>query len=188
MKALRNGFQRAADLYDLQIIGGDTISNCKLDIAVTIVSETTVPLLRKGLKHGDLLAHTGVIGRARRELRYLLAGARVHQGSKFVSFSLRSGFVKDATASLHCGMDISDGLFSDLEKLGRLNGVGYRFFQPVSAQTGCSGEEYEMLVGFAPRQRKKILRLAQKNRTRLNIVGRAVRGKFRNRCKAHHFR
>lgn len=188
MKALSSGFQRAADQYDFQIIGGDTISNSKLDITVTIISQTDSPLLRYGLKKGDLLAHTGILGRSGKELRYLLSGGRVHKGSRFVNFSLRSSFVNDASSSLHCGMDISDGLFSDLGKLSRANSVGYRFFRPVSGEIGCSGEEYEMLVGFSPRHRKKMIRLAKKNRTRLNIIGRAIRGKFRNRCKSHHFR
>jgi len=188
MKALSSGLQRAADQYGFQIIGGDTISNRKLDITVTIISKTETPLLRYGLKKGDLLAHTGILGRSGKELRYLLSGAKVHQGSNFVNFSLRSGFISDATASLHCGMDISDGLFSDLGKLSRINKLDYHFFRPVSVQIGCSGEEYEMLVGFSPRNRKKILRLAKKNRTPLSIVGRAVRGKFHNRCKSHHFR
>ncbi len=187
MRALSRGFQCAADEYGLQIIGGDTISNKKLDITVTIISESDRPLWRKGLKSGDLMAHTGKLGRARRELRYLLSGAKVHKGAKFVDFSLRTGFIRDATQSLRCGMDISDGLFSDLEKLSRLNRLGFHLFHDVPKTVGCSGEEYEMLVGFSPRQRKRIIRLAQKNRTPLQIIGRAVRGKSQNRCKAHHF-
>jgi len=187
MKSLSRGFQRAADQYGLQIIGGDTISNRKLDITVTIVSETGSALYRKGLKQGDLVAHTGELGRAGKELRYLLSGGKVHKGSKFINITLRQGFVKDAASVLHCGMDISDGLFSDLEKLSRSNMVDFRFFKALSRTRGCSGEEYEMLVGFSPRKRKQVIRLAQKNRTPLQIVGKAVRGKSHNRCKAHHF-
>lgn len=187
MQELSRGFQRAAEEFDFQIIGGDTISNSKLDITVTIISQTDKPLLRRGLKKGDLLAHTGTLGRAGKELRYLISGARVHKGSRFVNFSLRRGFINDASSSLHGGMDISDGLFSDLEKLSRINRVGYHFFRSVSSQIGCSGEEYEMLVGFAPRHRKKMIRLAKKNHAQLTIIGKAMRGKFRNRCKSHHF-
>lgn len=187
MRALHKGFQRAADQFGLQIIGGDTISNTKLDITVTIISTSTTPLLRTGLRYGDLVAHTGMLGRSRKELRYLLSGGTLHRGSKFVDLTLRQAFVRDVTTSLHSGMDISDGLFSDLEKLGRSNMVDFRLFRPLSRSIGCSGEEYEMLIGLSPRSRKRVIRLAKKNRTPLKFIGKAVRGKYRNRCKAHHF-
>ena len=188
MVDLHRGFQRGAEEHGVEIIGGDTISNVKLDISVTIVSETTRPLLRKGLKKGHLLAYTGKLGGSGKELRYLLSGGKIHKQSKFVSFSLRRKFVAAASGCLSCGMDISDGLFSDLGKLSAVNGLGYRFFRPISKLTGCSGEEYEMLVGFDPRDRKRIKRLARQTRTPLTIFAKAERRRFVNRCKAHHFK
>ena len=187
MEALHRGFDKAAKRYGIEIIGGDTIANVKLDISVTLISETRRPLLRSGLKTGHLLAYTGVLGRSGRELRYLMSGGRIHGRSKFVNIELRQGFVADAASVLSCGMDISDGLFSDLEKLAEANRCGFCFFKPLSKRLVCSGEEYEMLVGFAPRMRKKMLRLAQKQRMPLTVVGKARRGRFKNRCKAHHF-
>ncbi len=187
MDALHRGFAKAAKEHHLEIIGGDTIANVKLDITVTIVSETNKPLLRSGLKRGDLLAHTGKLGRSLRELRYLMNGGRIHSGSKFVNIDLRNDFIAQAVPAISCGMDISDGLFSDLEKLSEVNRLGYTFTKPLCKRIGCSGEEYEMLIGFDPRQRKKLLRIAQKHRLKLNIVAKAERGRFKNRCKAHHF-
>ncbi len=187
LKELHAGFQEAAHEYDIEIIGGDTVSNSKLDISITIISETGSPLHRKGLKNGDLLAYTGVIGKSFRDLRYLLSGGKVHSKSKFVRFSLRREFIADAARSLTCGMDISDGLGSDLERLHSLNRVGFHFNKPIDKKLFCSGEEYEMLVGFNPRQRKKLIRLAAKNRTPLHIFAKAIRGRYKNRCKAHHF-
>ena len=187
MRELHSGFARAARDYGVEIIGGDTIANPKLDITITIVSETTRPLTRKGLKHGHLVAYTGMLGRSLRELRYLMNGGMIHSHSKFVNIDLRQGFVAEATPSLSSGMDISDGLFSDLGKLAEANRCGFRFFRRVPKAVGCSGEKYEMLVGFSPRQRKRVIRLAQKHRVGLNIVATARRGRFKNRCKAHHF-
>jgi thiamine-monophosphate kinase len=187
MQELHRGFDRAAREHGIEIIGGDTVANIKLDISVTIVSECYKPLLRSGLKRGHLLAYTGKLGRSRRELRYLMNGGRVHRQSKFVTTDLRYAFVRQGTAALSCGMDISDGLFSDLEKLAEANRLGYRFNKAISKCIGCSGEEYEMLVGFDPRQRKRLKRIAQKQRVPLTIVAKAARGRFKNRCKAHHF-
>lgn len=187
MRELANGFKKAADKYGIEIIGGDTIANVKLDISVTIISETGRPLCRKGLKKGHLLAYTGRLGRSARDLRYLLRGGRVHSASKFVTFGLRSDFVRSATSSLSCGMDISDGIFSDLERLSSVNNVGFDYIKAIPRQLGCSGEEYEMLVGFDHRKRKKVQRLAEKSRTPLTIFAKAARKSYRNSCKAHHF-
>jgi len=187
MKRFAAGFQRAADLYHVEIIGGDTIANSKLDIAITIISHTEKPLLRRGLRQGHLLAHTGTLGKSAKELRYLLSGGKIHSASKFVTFNLRHSFVKRATASLSCGMDISDGIYSDLERLSTLNGVGFHFFKSWNKALGCSGEEYEMLVGFNPRKRKKMIRLAKQERLNFTIVAKAVRKAYRNSCRSHHF-
>ncbi|MGB6018263.1 MAG: thiamine-phosphate kinase, partial [Sulfurimonadaceae bacterium] len=130
LKELHAGFQEAATEYNLEIIGGDTVSNSKLDISITIVSNTDTPLHRKGLKNGDLLAYTGTLGKSVRDLRYLLSGGKVHSKSRFVRFGLRREFIADATRSLSCGMDISDGLGSDLERLHSLNRVGFHFNKP----------------------------------------------------------
>jgi thiamine-monophosphate kinase len=187
MRSLHAGFQRAADMFDIKIIGGDTISNTKLDITVTIISTTSKPLLRKGLKKGYLLAYTGQIGRSRKELRYLLAGGKIHAQSKFVSFSLRTGFVKSLCHSRTTGMDISDGIYSDLQKMSDVNRLSYRFITKLTRNVACSGEEYEMLIGFSPRDRKRVMRQAKKHRTPVTVIAKAVRGRFKNRCKAHHF-
>jgi len=185
LRELHAGFQEAAGEYDMEIIG---VSNTKLDISLTIISYTDNPLQRKGLKRGDLIAYTGQVGRSANDLRYLLSGGKVHAQSKFVRFALRRGFIADAVRSLSCGMDISDGLGSDLERLHSLNRVGFRFKKPLSKRLFCSGEEYEMLVAFKSRHRKKIMRLAAKNRTPLHIFAEATRRSYKNCCKAHHFR
>ena len=187
LRELQSGFQEAADEYGVEIIGGDTVSNSKLDISITIIARSERPLRRDGLKNGDLLAHTGHIGKSARDLRYLLNGGKVHSRSKFVRFPLRSAFIADAAKSLSCGMDISDGLGSDLERLHSLNRVGFHFNKHIDKKLFCSGEEYEMLIGFNPRQRKKLIRLARKNRTPLHIFAKAKRTSYKNCCKAHHF-
>ncbi len=187
LRDLQSGFQQAADAFGLEIIGGDTVSNNKLDISITMISHTKRPLTRKGLKVGDYLAYTGTLGKSAKALRYLLSGATVHANSKFLGSALRVAFIEDVTASLSCGMDISDGLGSDFERLHSINKVGLHLLKPLDKNVLCSGEEYEMLVGFSARNRKKVIRLAAKNRTPLHIFAKAKRGSYKNRCKAHHF-
>ncbi|HEX5329137.1 thiamine-phosphate kinase [Sulfuricurvum sp.] len=187
MNELSSGIRTAASEYGMEIIGGDTIGNTKLDLSITIISYATDPLLRKGLKQGDLIAYTGEIGKSLRGLRYLMAGGKVHSKSRFVAPKLRQSFVSQARRYLRCGLDISDGLCSDVEKLTRANRLGMQWDKKIPKRVRCSGEEYEMLIAFSPAKRNAIRRIAGRTRTPLTIVAHAVRGKYTNRCKSHHF-
>lgn len=187
MGDLALGLRECASEYGVEIIGGDTISNPKLDISITIVSQSVRPLVRSGLQVGDLIAHTGILGEALRHLRYLMAGGTVHSKSRFVRPILRQRFINRSRRYLRCGMDISDGLFSDAEKLTSINKMDIQWTRRLCKSIGCSGEEYEMLIAFSPRYKKAIEKIAHLTRTPLTIVGKATRGKFRNRCKRHHF-
>lgn len=187
MGELSRGLGECADAYGVEIIGGDTIANAKLDISVTIISDTVQPLMRQGLKIGDKIAYTGTIGQSAKELRYLMAGGKVHTKSRFVKPILRQKFIRDSRPHLRCGMDLSDGLMSDLEKLCISGRVGIRFEEKIPKRIACSGEEYEMLIAFSPREEKAIRRIALRTRTPIRIVATVQRGKFVNRCKRHHF-
>ncbi len=187
MKQLADGFIQTAQKYGIEIIGGDTIGNTKLDITITIISKVEKPLTRNGIKNGYLFAYTGSLGNSAKDLKRLLNGGKIHQKSRFINIQLRQQFVNKASRTLKAGMDISDGLYSDIEKLTDLNRIGIRFSQKLSKRIACSGEEYEMLVAFAPRDRNKMLRIAQQTRTKLTIFAKASRNRYTNRCKAHHF-
>ncbi|EQB34491.1 thiamine monophosphate kinase [Sulfurimonas hongkongensis] len=187
MRDLARGFKETAKKFNIEIIGGDTISNIKLDITITIISQTTKPLLRSGLKKGYLLAYTGKLGRSQKDFLKLRNLGKINAKSKFVNIQLRDKFVQKSSRYLSSGMDISDGLFSDLDKLASINKLGFRFFKKISKRVACSGEEYEMLVAFDKRFKKSMQRRAMQTRTPLNIFACSARVGYTNRCKAHHF-
>lgn len=187
MRELARGFEETAKEFGIAIIGGDTISNTKLDISVTIVSQTNKPLMRSGIRYGDCIAYTGSLGSSLRELKKLFNLGKIHKNSKFVELKLRRDFVRKASRHLRAGMDISDGLFSDLDKFASVNRLGFRFVKKPSKSMACSGEEYEMLIAFAKDKRKAVERIAKLTRTKVTIVAHASRDKYTNRCKSHHF-
>ncbi|WP_456450203.1 thiamine-phosphate kinase [Hydrogenimonas sp.] len=187
MAELARGLRETAEAFGVEIIGGDTLANPKLDLSVTILAECERPLRRTGLKEGDLLAYTGKLGTSRRDLQRLLRGGGVSPVSRFLHPVLRQAFVAKAARYLRVGMDISDGLFHDLEKLHRANRLGFDFFAPIPKRVGCSGEEYEMLVAFDARHEKAVRRIAAQTRTPLTIFAKAARKPYRNVCRAHHF-
>lgn len=188
MKDLADGFKDVAAKFGIEIIGGDTISNIKLDITITIISTVKKPLLRNSARMGEVLAYTGKLGKSAKDLKRLLCGGKIHKHSKFVDIQLRDTFIKNTQRFLTAGMDISDGLFSDLNKLSQSSKIGYRFSHRIGKDVGCSGEEYEMLVSFSSRDIKTLKRRAAQSRTSLNIFARASRNRYINRCKSHHFK
>jgi thiamine-monophosphate kinase len=187
MSELARGFLETADSFGIEIIGGDTIANTKLDISITVISKSKKPLLRTSLKSGDLVAYTGVLGGSGRDLKRLMRGGLVHHYSPFISLHVRDDFIAKTRCILRAGMDISDGLFSDLHKLSKLNRCSFEFNQRILKEVGCSGEEYEMLIVFDKRKRKALIRKAAQLRVRINIFASVKRGSFKNSCKAHHF-
>ncbi|MEA1892116.1 MAG: thiamine-phosphate kinase [Campylobacterota bacterium] len=187
MQELASGFKDVAQRYGIEIIGGDTIANSKLDITITIISDVKKPLLRKGLKLGHLLAYTGELGKSKKDLSKLLNRGKVHSRSKFVDIKLRDNFITNSIRYLKSGMDISDGLLSDLDKLCSVNNTGIKLYAKIKKDIACSGEEYEMLISFDKRDRKAVIRRAYQTRTKLNIFATCSRARYKNRCKAHHF-
>ena len=187
MRELVCGFEDGAKEYGVEIIGGDTISNAKLDISITIISQTSKPLRRVGARVGDMVGFTGKLGNSKKDLQKLMNLGKIHKNSKFVNIKLRDKFITNSIRNLKAGMDISDGLFSELQKISDINRVGFKFLQHISKDVGCSGEEYEMLFVFDKRDLKTIKRRAKQSRTEITIFAQATRQRYTNRCKSHHF-
>ena len=187
MRELVAGFEETAALYGVEIIGGDTLSNTKLDITVIIISITKKPLRRTTIRTGMLVGYTGVLGNSMKDLKKVFNLGHLHKNSKFVSLKLRYEFIRKSARVLKAGMDISDGLGDDLGKIASINKIGFKFFKSINKNILCSGEEYEMLVAFDKRDEKTIKRRAEQSRTQLTTFAQASRSRYTNRCKAHHF-
>ncbi len=182
-----SSLHKVASEYSCEIIGGDTIAGERLDFTITIISETENSLTRKGLKEGDLLAYTGVLGESKRDLNKLFKGEKVEDNSRFINPILREAFVKKARAYLSVGMDISDGLFCDTNKLLAYNNLGFEPLVDISEEVGSSGEEYEMLVGFDGENIAVIEEIAEKLNLSLTIFAKVSNNNRRFSCVGHHF-
>lgn len=187
LKDLSKGFKKAAKEFGIQIIGGDTISNDKLDISVTIISTTSNPIYRKGMKKGELLCYTGTLGLCKRDLEKLFKNKEISKKSKFIKPVLNADFFYEIAPLITTSMDISDGLFFELERLSKANKLGFEFLHDIDEEIGTSGEEYEVLFSFNEKNLEKIKKIALKHKIKLNLFAKAVKGKYRTNCKNHHF-
>lgn len=188
LKALASGFKKAAKEFDFEIVGGDTIENSKLDISITIISKTKNPVFRNSVKIDDFICYTGKLGTSKKDLETLLNGKKVKKSSKFIKPILNPEFFYEAAQYVNASMDISDGLFLDLEKLSKASNVGFKFLKEVKEEIGTSGEEYEILFSCSAKNLKKIENIAKKYKIKINIFAKAIKGSYKSNFENHHFK
>jgi len=184
---LTSSMEKTAKEYGCEIIGGDTVGGEKLHLSITIISKSDSPLLRKGLKEGDLLAYTGILGESKRDLDALFRGEKIAENSRFYEPELRAGFIAEARPFLGVGMDISDGLYCDTNKLLNINKYGFKLLNNINDETGFSGEEYEMLIGFEKEDLPALEVISKETHTPLTVFAEVVDNEKRFPCKSHHF-
>ncbi|MBZ7934959.1 thiamine-phosphate kinase [Campylobacter sp. W0065] len=188
IKALQKGFLKTAKKFGIQIIGGDTIYNDKIDISITIISKIRKKaVFRKGLKIGHLLAYTGKLGESLKGLEILQNGGKLNLNHRFIKPKLRSDFFYEIAPFISCAMDISDGLSKDLSRLLVKNECGIEWLKKLDDYTLYSGEEYEILFAFDKTQYLNIEQIAKKHHVKLNIFAKAVKGKYEFSGREHHF-
>ncbi len=185
---LTQSMEGTAKEYGCEIIGGDTIGGDKLHLSITIISKSSNPLLRTGLKEGDLLAFTGTLGESKRDLDALLKGEKIAGNSRFFEPILRAEFIAKTRPFLSAGMDISDGLFCDTNKLLDINKYGFNILLNINDSIGASGEEYEMLIGFNADDIEAIESIANELNLPLTVFAEVAKNNKRFECESHHFK
>lgn len=186
--ALQRGFKKAQKEFKLQIIGGDTISSDKIAISISLISKINKKAVsRKGLKKGDLLAFTGSLGQSLQGLRILEAGGKLAFNHRFIRPKLRGNFFYSIASKISCAIDISDGLSKDLSRICAINKMGVKWLCKLSQDELLSGEEYEILFAFEPKQQAFIEKMAKKAGIKLTIFAKALKGSYEFSGKEHHF-
>lgn len=191
INALQQGFADVCKAFNIKIIGGDTIKDSKLNIAITMIGiAPKKPILRRNFKVGDLLFYTQTrqnpLGRTLKDMRYLYRGGKIAHSSKFYTPILHTKFISDILPFVCGGIDISDGLFNELNRISALNGVGFKFFRHINRIKAISGEEYEFLFSIHKKDERKLKLIAQKNRLNIVRVAKLTRKKERFHCISWH--
>ncbi|HHS92935.1 MAG TPA: hypothetical protein ENK82_06270 [Campylobacterales bacterium] len=97
--------------------------------------------------------------------------------------------MKQARKYLNAGMDISDGLFCDTNKLLAIKEQNMFLFEEISHEVGSSGEEYELLVTFGPEHFAKLKDIAERTHTPLTVFAKVEKAGdgVLFECRNHHF-
>src|SRR5262249_15473691 len=169
VRELYRGLQRAANRFEVRIVGGET-SNTPGPIAVSVsvvgIVERTHAVSRRGGKLGDDLFVTGRLG-----------GALKQKHLKFIPRIVESRWLTK-NFSIHAMMDLSDGLGADLPRLALASRVGFKLNTENLPLTGCAkindaiseGEDYELLFAISRRDRNRLEREWKKRFPRLPLT------------------
>lgn len=195
---LYRGMKEIGDEFGCRVVGGDTVGAPCMMINVTLIGEALGPgcfMRRDAAKADDLIAVTGSLGNSG-------SGFRMLNDDIDIPIDVRDRFkeahnrpvprVREGQALLkagvRAGMDLSDGLMSDLPKLCSMSGLAARVSVaklPVSVDVKESfgpeaialaltaGEDYELLVAGS---HEMLERASQEMTTPVTVIGEMVEG------------
>ena len=168
-KAVYRGLERAARVFEVAIVGGETSATkgpAVISVSVTGFVEKDRWVGRGGGKAKDELFVTGRLGRSLRgkHLRFM---PRIEE-SRWLTRNF----------SIHAMMDLSDGLGADLPRLARASRVGFELDETaLPLQRGCSvaqaisdGEDYELLFAISPDESSRLKKRWRKRFPRLPLT------------------
>jgi thiamine-monophosphate kinase len=155
VKKVYRGLTRAAERFDISIVGGETSGTrgpATLSVSVAGFVEKDRWVSRRGGKTGDDLFVTGRLGGSIRG-RHLRFVPRIEE-SRWLTKNFR----------IHAMMDLSDGLGADLPRLARASQVTFKIDKSTLPRNPganineaiTDGEDYELLFAISPRNRKRL--------------------------------
>ncbi|SUB89778.1 Thiamine-monophosphate kinase [Porphyromonas macacae] len=170
IEELYAGIRLACDLYNVDLIGGDTCASMTgLTLSLTCIGEANPEeiVYRKGAQPTDLICVSGNLGASYMGLQLLEREKRVFDGDKdfvpafegheyILERQLKPEARKDIVESLKKAnikptsmMDISDGLSSELLHISQNSHVGIRIYEdrlPIDYQTASMAEQMNLNV------------------------------------------
>ena len=168
MEALYSGIKRACEIYNVDLVGGDTSASVTgLVISITCIGDVAPgkSVGRNGAKPTDIICVSGDLGSAFMGLQLLERENSVAAGQKdfqpdfagkeyILERQLKPEARRDIIEMLKANgiiptsmIDVSDGLSSELLHICKASNVGCRVYEdkiPIDYQTAMMAEEFNM--------------------------------------------
>lgn len=200
ISAFCDGLKHDQDLYEISVLGGDTVkSPDRLTLSVTILGTGTpnkTPL-RKGAQPGDVIMVSGTLGDSALGLLTSLKDPRLDALDQADRAFLRERYLLPEPrlsyrsileTYAHSSIDVSDGLIADLTHITKASGVGATlnfesiplsgaaeralFIDPsFSTSILSGGDDYEILFTVAPDSVPKIFEASAQLNLPISQIG-----------------
>jgi thiamine-monophosphate kinase len=193
------GLFTAASEYKVSLVGGDTTRGETTVISTQLLGDIDPHnvMKRSGAAPGDSIFVTGTPGDAAAGLSLLISGSDKTSESKylierFVRPKARVAFAAAITKLASAAIDLSDGLYADLQKLLTASKVGAKVeltLLPLSAEilakfyydkatnfALAGGDDYELCFAAPQSKDAEIHALAKKNQLQVARIGEVISG------------
>ncbi|MEM2319789.1 MAG: thiamine-phosphate kinase [Candidatus Bathyarchaeia archaeon] len=200
IREIGEGLSCGAREYGMDILGGDTNEASDLVISLSVfgVAKKGEIILRRGARPGDILAVTGMFGKASAGLKILLEGLEAPESIRrpliesvyMPRARLKEGLALKSTGAATASIDSSDGLAWSLHEISRASGVGFLVDNPPVAPEAAKfaeingldplelafygGEEYEFVLTVKPELWDKAREAVEKADGSLIKIGKAT--------------
>lgn len=197
INAIYKGLQQCANLYKVDLIGGDTVSSkAGLLISVTVLGhleEGERAFYRADARAGDHIFVTGTLGDSAAGLHLLLENEESNQYQRLLSAHQKpvsqvlGGRLLRKVGDRFAVNDISDGLSSEANEIAEASGVGMEIWaerlpisEPFLVYTKGEkhlewvlngGEDYQLLFTCAPDTATRLPKLFSEKGIRLTEIG-----------------
>ncbi len=130
LEEFARGLFEAADEYGVALVGGDTTRGGETVISVQMLGDVDPDrvMTRAGARPGDAIYVTGTVGDAAAGLSILQSGLPENEDIAYLVQRFRRPAARVAAgaaiaAFAHAAIDLSDGLYADLDKLLDASGI-----------------------------------------------------------------
>ena len=134
LKKISNSLKQEQKKYSIEIGGGDTVYSRKLSFTIISVGFSKKIIYRNKAKIGDDIYVTGNLGDSYVGLRVLKKNIKINKilGNYFIKkyyyTDLNIKFTRKLLSLANTSIDVSDGLFSDLDKLINKQKLSYKLY------------------------------------------------------------
>ena len=132
LKKISNSLKQEQKKYSINIGGGDTVYSRKLSFTITSIGFSKKIIYRNKAKIGDDIYVTGNLGDSYIGLKVLKKNIRINKKlsnyfkKKYYYTELNIKFALKLLSLANTSIDVSDGLFTDLDKLINKQKLSYR--------------------------------------------------------------
>lgn len=181
LEAFVSGLAADQARFGVTLLGGDTLkASGGLTVSITALGRLPEGAIvrRSGARPGDRIFVTGTIGDSALGLALrqdagkadawrLSADARAHLATRYLMPEPRTAAAQAVRRYAHAALDVSDGLFGDMQRMAKASGVALRLEAaqiPLSPAVAtavaadpaafelaiCGGDDYEIVAAVPP--------------------------------------
>ena len=194
LSKISTSLKQEQNKYGISLCGGDTTFSNKLSFSITSVGYSKNIVFRNKSKFDDDIYVTGNLGDSFTGLKILQKKIKINSKDKnyfidkYYQPDIKINLAKELLKFANSSIDISDGLFDDLEKMINKQKLSYKVFEdkiPISpklfnllkvnnlrkSQFVSKGDDYQILFTANVNNSRIITNISKKLRIKITKIG-----------------